>query len=302
MIYDTVQYGDKKYIPELKRLWKACFEDEDSYIDAFFAAMYADENVLLAQKNGMLMGASFFLPGRIFLSGQWQEIRYVYALAVYKQYRGQNIAHHLLQEASKVFCVPLLTEPANEGLAERFYAPYGFSDSFYLTYDKISLKQAQAMYQHEHWTQQAHVEPADAATYYQLREQHFQGQGYVSWPENHIAFAIDQHRANGGDALVITGSVRNDLLLYTAEGTQVTITETTLPFQDVAALFSNRRIPYAMNHKTYDLLEMKSGIVRAEQPSIRAMELQPETNHYQQLLGMSYGIDLAQGYLNLTLD
>lgn len=303
MMQVTVQYGGKQDIPELKKLWKACFDDEDAYIDAFFAAMYADKNVLLVQEKGMLAGASFFLPGRIFLDGQWQDIRYVYALAVYKQYRGQNMAHHLLHEAYKVFGVPFLTEPADQGLAERFYEPYGFSNSFYLNYDNISLQKAQEMSQQGHWTRQAQICPANAQDYYLLREERFFGQGYVSWPKNHIAFAMKEHRANGGDALIITGMGRNELILYFTEGTRVTVTETTLSVQDTAVLFADRRIPYEKNGQAYEWLEIKSGTKQVERPLLSAMELRPkEENHFQQLLGMSYGINLAQGYLNLTLD
>ena len=62
-----IRYGDTKSIPELKRLWNICFDDEDIYINDFFAALYEDQNVLLAEENGVLMGASFFLPGKIFV-------------------------------------------------------------------------------------------------------------------------------------------------------------------------------------------------------------------------------------------
>lgn len=303
MIQYAVQYGEKKYIPELKKLWGACFADEDAYIDAFFEAMYADGDLLLAQKKGMLMGASFFLPGRIYLNGKWQDIRYVYALAVYRQYRGQKIAHTLLNEACRIYRVPLLTEPADQGLAEQFYAPYGFSGCFYLQYDKLSMEQAQLLHRQGHWIDKAYLSPIEADAYCQLREQHFQGQGYVSWPQNHIAFAIQEHRANGGNALVITGRERKELLLYTAEGTQLTITETTLPLEDVAALFSTGRIPYETKNHPYRWLVMKSSLAHAGQTTVSAMELQPkQSNHFRQLLGMAYGVDLAQGYMNLTLD
>ena len=60
-----IRSGNNRSVPELKKLWKECFADEDAYIDAFFEAMYEDQSVLLEEENGVLLGASFFLPGKI---------------------------------------------------------------------------------------------------------------------------------------------------------------------------------------------------------------------------------------------
>jgi len=132
-----IQYGDQTKIPQLKKLWKVCFADEDAYIDDFFTAMYQNEHVLLEEENGVLMGASFFLPGEIWLeqpetAGSWQPVRYVYALAVYPQYRGKGIAARLLQTARRLYDAPLIAEPAEEGLIQGFYEPHGFVKNFYL--------------------------------------------------------------------------------------------------------------------------------------------------------------------------
>lgn len=81
-----IRFGKITDLPELKALWKECFADEDAYIDAFFDAMYEDAHVLLEEENGVLAGASFFLPGKIALEDaaskglRWQEIRYADAI------------------------------------------------------------------------------------------------------------------------------------------------------------------------------------------------------------------------------
>lgn len=157
-----IRYGDSRSIPELKKLWKECFADEDAYIDAFFEAMYEDKSVLLEEENGVLFGASFFLPGKIWLEhtdipqnrmpgrqelpkgrtgqdGEWQQIRYVYALAVYPQYRGRGIAARLLRSAHEIYRSPLIAEPAEDGLVGGFYRPLGFQENFYLRKKLVEL-------------------------------------------------------------------------------------------------------------------------------------------------------------------
>jgi len=37
-----IRYGSLLKIPQLKKLWKECFADEDAYISDFFDAMYAN--------------------------------------------------------------------------------------------------------------------------------------------------------------------------------------------------------------------------------------------------------------------
>ena len=83
----SIRNGSRADIGNLKKLWKSCFDDGDSYIDGFFHTFFNEEGILLTEEEGMLAGASFFLPGNIWLEqpgtgGKWQPVRYVYALAV----------------------------------------------------------------------------------------------------------------------------------------------------------------------------------------------------------------------------
>lgn len=128
-----IRHGSADDIPKLKRLWKDAFGDEDSYINAFFDALFAEENVLLAEENGMLSGASFFLPARLWADGTSRKLRYVYALATDARCRGRGIARELLRQAGQLYQAPLVAEPADGALAEGFYAPLGYQACFYLT-------------------------------------------------------------------------------------------------------------------------------------------------------------------------
>lgn len=277
-----IRYGKKEDVRRLKRLWKESFGDEDAFIDSFFEMLYQDQNVLLEEKDGMLLGASFFLPGRIFTEAGWQDIRYVYALAVYPEYRGQKIATRLLDEAGERYKTPMITEPADTGLADRFYQPYGFQKSFYLDYCETNL--LVQMPEPEGWQ----IKPVGAAEYFGLREKYFRKTGYVEWPLEHITFALREHRRQGGDALLIVRAGREDLLLYTVDGGKLVVTETTLTGGEAL-----RYLPYLLSYRPDLNINREKVIIKSRTN---------EGSSCRQLLGMAYGMTVNGGYLNLTLD
>lgn len=307
-----IRYGNTEDQAALKKIWSFCFDDEDAYIDAFFLAMYAGRHILVAEENGVLMGASFFLPGKLYLSsepdepetscgsenGRWQNIRYIYALAVYPQFRGKGIAAEILREAYRMYQAPLIAEPANEGLIGGFYARLGFQSAFFLQKIQVPIRQnslqaAEIRPQTYEQTSHAFVplqdDTADVSRYCSIREAHFKKHGFVSWPRNHIAFAIQEHRANGGGAFLAAGRGCEDILLYYQDGSRAVVTETTLPPQDAARVLA----PYLP--QTCASLEV---CVEAGNSAWTAGVKDP----VYKLTGMIYGMSPGYGYLNLSLD
>lgn len=308
-----IRYGKKKDIPGLKQLWKESFGDEDAYIDSFFEMLYQDSSVLLEEKDGMLLGASFFLPGRIFTEQGWQTIRYVYALAVYPEYRGQKIASGLLDEAVKRYRTPLITEPADQGLADRFYAPYGFLHCFFLDYTRISdANQAASGASSGSGQRTLAAQSLDAESvscckmewktriigaeeYFTLREKYFCKPGFVQWPLEHIQFALCEHRNQGGDAVLIQRDGREGLFLYAVTDGKVVVTETTFSGDEAAVYLPEVLSAIGeLDASKARLLDTCSQIV------IKSMNR--EASPGKQLVGMAYGIAPDSGYLNLTLD
>lgn len=320
-----IRFGDAGSIPALKKLWKECFGDEDAYIHAFFKALYHDADVVLAEENGVLLGASFFLPGKIYLQGRAQggqgqcggytSVRYVYALAVSPQYRGRGIASKLLIFAHQAYGAPLIAEPAEDGLVGGFYRPLGFLPSFYLEKEETdftqygiqaagigSVQQGQALGGAMQYF------AATAGQYCALRDAHFCRHGYVSWPVGHVAFALQEHLENGGGAFVIRkipadGSLqkdsakKEDILLYYMEGSKAVVTETTLTQQEAIAFFQEP------GQGPCRSVLLKKRIDDNRVPCIEKGQAGFQgSQDGAYLIGMSYGLPPVYGYLNLSLD
>ncbi|MDE7311427.1 MAG: GNAT family N-acetyltransferase [Eubacterium sp.] len=310
-----IRYGKPADLPGLKALWKECFADEDAYIDAFFHALYQDEHVLLEEEQGMLMGASFFLPGKIDMEGagageqSWQNIRYVYALAVYPQYRGRGIAAALMHRAHELYKAPLIAEPAEEGLVGGFYEPLGFSGNFYLKKTRLQVRAAKmnAQKQAQEYDIQAaelfpvqeredfYFQPVQAEQYCRIRDARFRRQGYISWPARHVAFAIEQHTSSGGGAYVLHIGGREEILLYYQEGQDIFVTETTLARQELEAYV----LPRISGRCSRMVLTGAAFADDVPGNQIAGMDVMEAKDC---LTGMSYGLSQVQGYLNLTLD
>lgn len=290
-----IRYGSLLKIPQLKKLWKECFADEDAYISDFFDAMYANEQVLVAEENGVLMGASFFLPGNIWLEqpgtgGKWQPVRYVYALAVWPQFRGRGVAAGLLRRAYELYHAPLIAEPADEGLIGGFYEPLGFTSDFYLKKDILTIPQYDikaAQTEEWKWTS------AKAEQYCSIRDARFQKHGYVSWPQQHVAFAISQHSNSGGGAYVLHTSGREEVILYFIENQDVIVTETTLSVNEWMQVLVPRITAQ------YNRLMVSCAVADSTNRRIVSTAAADSVNR---LVGMSYGLPPMNGYLNLSLD
>ncbi len=290
-----IRYGSLLKITQLKKLWKECFADEDAYISDFFDAMYANEQVLVAEENGVLMGASFFLPGNIWLEqpgtgGKWQPVRYVYALAVWPQFRGRGVAAGLLRRAYELYHAPLIADPADEGLIGGFYEPLGFTSDFYLKKDILTIPQYDikaAQTEEWKWT------PAKAEQYCSIRDARFQKHGYVSWPQQHVAFAISQHSNSGGGAYVLHTSGREEVILYFIENQDVIVTETTLSVNEWMQVLVPRITAQ------YNRLMVSCAVADSTNRPIVSTAAADSVNR---LVGMSYGLPPMNGYLNLSLD
>lgn len=291
-----IRYGDQTKIPQLKHLWKECFaDDEDAYIHDFFQAMYEKEHVLLEEENGVLIGASFFLPGKVWMeqpeaNGYWQPVRYVYALAVWPQFRGRGTAARLLRKASELYHAPLLAEPAEEGLIGGFYKPLGFRSDFYVNKSRMEIPQYDVRAaQTDAWT----WIQADAETYVSMRDAYFRRHGYVSWPKQHVAFALQQHSDSGGGAYILRKDDRQELLLYYMQKKDAVITETTLDDQTCMEIMIPR------------IAGSCSGLTvtrPAEDPAGDLSGQRADSSISSCLIGMSYKLPPVHGYLNLSLD
>lgn len=105
-------------------LHTACFGDEQAWFDAFLSAA-SGEQYLAALEDGRLVGGMFLPEATLYTKDKAYSGKYVYALGVHPDQRGQGIARALLRKAKEISRDFTLICAANESLAAT-YEKQGF--------------------------------------------------------------------------------------------------------------------------------------------------------------------------------
>lgn len=122
--------SDKKYIPQLKKMWQNIFLDEMDYINLFFDNMYKDEYAFIAVEDEKVLGMMFFLPATMVKKDRKIKGRYVYAVATDENQRGRGIMTNLEQYAANIV--------KNDGV--QFLTLVPASESLFNMYEKLGYK------------------------------------------------------------------------------------------------------------------------------------------------------------------
>ena len=113
--------------------------------------------------------------------------------------------------------------------------------------------------------------------YKALRDAYFDGEGYVSWDEQAIDYAIVENAFCGGETYKLVNGKKEELLMYRKEDNRLRVVETTLEEQELKELLP--------------MLMRKNACSEAFAQNAGGMILLPETIVWEE----------KKGYLNLTL-
>ena len=182
--------GKKEYIPYLKNIWKECFKDSDEYINFFFDNRYSDENVAVKICDGVPVAMLFVLPSMVVVKGKYEKYGYVYAVSTLEKYRGKGISTELMEFIEGNFDVKgTFLVPASESLF-KFYEKRGYKDAFSLKEILFNTFETDINIKCEY-----DVSPKE---YKELRDNMFFDEGYVSWSEEALKYALNENKFVGG--------------------------------------------------------------------------------------------------------
>ena len=216
--------ADSSMIPDLKQIWKECFQDEDAYIDFYFQYRYADENTLVWQEDKIPVAMLTLLPAHLFHKGKYEPLLYVYAVATKTAWRKKGISSRLLKAIDK----NSVLVPATKQLFE-FYEKAGYKNAFSLRQVEISVAEIKED------IQDIACLPITSREYKILRDQRFLKEGYVCWDLAAVTYALAENQFNGGFAYKVKQGIKEDIVLGYQKGDRLYIKETTLKGNDLKA-------------------------------------------------------------------
>ncbi len=115
----------------LREMWKICFGDDDSYINAYFENVYHPENTLVAWEDGARAGSLQMIPHTFILDGHSHRSMYIGGVCVLPAYRKRGIASALMAFAENYM--------QEIGMELAFLVPFSFAFYEKLGYRAISF-------------------------------------------------------------------------------------------------------------------------------------------------------------------
>lgn len=176
-----ISLSNENYIPDLKALWKACFGDEDGFINLFFETEFKKTKSFAYIQNGRAVSALYLLPITLKLKGELFEGYYLYAAATEKSQRGKGLMRLLIEGAQryaekegKSFVALVPGEPS----LYSYYSRFGFFKAMYKSKAQLNFAEDRCKF-----------EPITRERYISLRNECLQNA--MLWGAQEINYALD---------------------------------------------------------------------------------------------------------------
>lgn len=128
-----IQFANKNTAPEVRSMWKICFEDTDEYMDLYFSRQYRDENTLIYWVDNKAVASLQMIPYSIRFYGEAIPFYYLAGLCTLSEYRNKGYMGKLIRKSFSIMRernIPLsILVPAEEWLFD-YYERYGFATTF----------------------------------------------------------------------------------------------------------------------------------------------------------------------------
>ena len=262
----------------IETMWEQCFGDSKEFIDFYMENRMTELNMLVIQRQGRPVSMATFLPADIQTPMGNLEGYYVYAVATLPEYQGQGLSTRILEFAQQHWQKPLLLSPAESSL-RIFYAKRGFQPVYVPKFYALQPAATQ---------DEVELKPATAKEYKHIRDEHWQGPGYVAWLEEDIAYAMKHAAFQQGESLLFTNQQGQQLVMYTIDGNTMRIVETTLELSQLPGLLPALRQRFQEKYPDHE------PIINYEYKLPDGMVWLPEQFKTTRLK--------RRGYLNLVLD
>ena len=274
-------------IPELKKLWKLSFHDDNDYIDFYYENRFCDKETIVYLIENQIVAMLTLMPGYVVHQNTKLPVSYVYAVATHPEHRSKGYAKALLEYANLHFSkdnVGTFLVPATPSLFP-YYEMLGYqlvSNKKLLHTDVDTYLQSvekQVLATH------IKMEQLTVQEYYQYRACAYKEAGYVMWDERALDYLIREFQFVGGYASKVVIDQEEGAVLYYVNKDTLIIKETTL---------SDRHIFTVVNYLK-EQMNFSNITIHLPKTSLLPGESIPYV--------MSYGGGFIGGeYVNLVLD
>lgn len=284
-------YANKSMIPALKEIWKDCFHDPEEYIDLFFREFFQENKVIVYVYENQPVSMATLIPASLTIGGRQKRVYYVYAVATAIKFQGKGFSSKLLGYIHAELEYETFLQPATDSLMD-FYRKNGyhpiFTRTFYLVNSEKRSDESVSVSEVPIQTQCNYqiITENEASLYKKIRDKAFQGEGYISFPERVISYAIKENAFTGGDTLLVNHKY---IVMYRIEEDTLMIRETTMPTEILLELES-----VLFNKLSYKTLKIAQGRQDSNKQSDKKI--------ISQELFATFELKEKNGYFNLAFE
>lgn len=209
-----IRFADNTMVTELKKIWKECFHDEDTYIDFFFREYFGDKSTLVYLIEGKPVSMLTLMPARLHGKTGIRNIYYIYAVATLPEARGKGYSSMLLDYSNEITNNATFLQPATKEL-EHFYERNGYSSTISRKMVRINKEQQEIDDKSQSELKAATISSKDtryaikelsdrdSSLYKNIRDRQLSCEYYIEWEEPELAYAIKENAFTGGKTLLI---------------------------------------------------------------------------------------------------
>lgn len=139
-----IKLADKHTEPQVKQMWKTCFDDTDEFIELYFSEKYKNENTLVYMQGNEVVASLQLLSYRFTFYGVEIPIAYISGACTLPSFRRKGLMGKLLVEAFILMQqrdIPLSVLIPAENWLYDYYSTYGYEKVFEKDDIKISVKE-----------------------------------------------------------------------------------------------------------------------------------------------------------------
>ena len=213
---ENIRFADFSDKDALINIWTTSFYDDKAYVEFFLQKYLKKDMALCLCVDNTPVSVLYMLPAELvrdeskkcITGNNRQKIRYIYAVATLKEYRGYGYAKSLLKYALEYLRkrgMEAAIVPADEGLS-RFYKKYGFENDIYIGCESFAADEVKS----ENSAKSEDAEyiitckECNAERYFELRQQYLKNMnllynnGYIEFAQEAVKYAVDETVFCGG--------------------------------------------------------------------------------------------------------
>ena len=194
--------------PDLIKLFKSSFGDDDSYINLFFDKRFKPNETMVALFDNKVVSMLFALPIDIVSGSQIFSARYIYAVATDPKFRSRGFSSRLMEythEFLKNDGVDMsLLVPASKSLFE-YYEKLGYHTKFYVDTQEYTFTESKNIA----------LIPVSMVKMASIRENYFKESSlFARWDNDALAYQDAEAAYFGGETLYFKNPCEGYALCY----------------------------------------------------------------------------------------